>query len=182
MHLARCLCALLPSLLTRTRLVLLIHRDEARKTSNTGMLAAACLSNSRVVVIGDHHAPLPARLVEEDEHGALLYPDPAARPIEALVSSGRPVALVVPDGGWRHVSRMRARLPGLAAMPRVSVGGPPSAYRLRVADAPERLSTIEAIARALAVLEGPAIGEALTRVFEEMVERTLRARGVPRDP
>ena len=49
MHEVLCLCALIPRIETRTRLVLVIHRYEERKPTNSGQLAALCLPNSEVL-------------------------------------------------------------------------------------------------------------------------------------
>src|ERR1019366_3265284 len=56
-----CVCALMPNprIATRTRLVLLIHRFEDRKPTNTGRLAAECLANSTVIVRGHESQPTP---------------------------------------------------------------------------------------------------------------------------
>ena len=59
LHDSLCVCALLPRLETRTRLYLLIHLFEARKPSNTGLLAAECLPNHRVV-LRDHESDAAA--------------------------------------------------------------------------------------------------------------------------
>ena len=56
MHLSLCVCTLIPRLVTRTRLLLVIHRAEDRKPTNTGRLAAECLVNSEVVVRGHEEA------------------------------------------------------------------------------------------------------------------------------
>ena len=52
MHRSLCICALLPRLATRTRVVLVVHQLEANKPTNTGLLAARCLANSTVVYRG----------------------------------------------------------------------------------------------------------------------------------
>ncbi|HSO40373.1 MAG TPA: DTW domain-containing protein, partial [Labilithrix sp.] len=52
MHSSLCVCALIPKLATRTRLVLVMHRAEDRKPTNTGRLAAEAMPESRVVVRG----------------------------------------------------------------------------------------------------------------------------------
>src|SRR5215510_6256239 len=52
MHRSLCICALLPRIATRTRVVLVLHQLEARKPTNTGALAARCLENSVVVYRG----------------------------------------------------------------------------------------------------------------------------------
>ena len=56
-----CICDLLPQppLETRTRLVIVIHRYEHRKPTNTGRLAAECLARSEVLVRGHIEEPSP---------------------------------------------------------------------------------------------------------------------------
>jgi DTW domain-containing protein YfiP len=179
MHRVVCLCAALPRIETRTRLVLLLHRDEERKPTNTGQLAALCLPNSTVLVTGDLARPLPTPLFRDEERPLLLFPDPAAPPLSSFVGGDKPIALVVPDGTWRQASKARNRIPGLAHVEGASLPeGPPTRYRLRAEPREGGLATIEAIARAMAVLEGEAASAALLEVFETMVERTLWTRGV----
>jgi DTW domain-containing protein len=106
-------------------------------------------------------------------------------PIGQYAGSDRPIVLVVPDGNWRQAGKMRRRVPGLAELPRVSLPAmPPTAYRLRAELREGGLATLEAIAGALAILEGergPAIEAALLAVFRVMVDRTLWSRGALRD-
>jgi DTW domain-containing protein YfiP len=88
------------------------------------------------------------------------------------------VTLVVPDGNWRQASKVYKRVPGLRGVPCVTLPkGPPSRYRLRAEAHPKGLSTLEAIARALGILEGAHVQRELERVLTVMVERTLWARG-----
>ena len=173
-----CLCALVPRLETRTRVVLVMHSLEERKTTNTGRLAMRCLPNSAVVLRGD-----PRGVVETprwDEHGEplLLFPGPDAVPLETFAGPrARPLTLIVPDGTWGQAQRARRRVPGLATVPCVSIKrDQPSTYRLRTTPVPGRLSTIEAIAEALGILEGKSVRAGLLAIFDEMVTRTLRAR------
>jgi DTW domain-containing protein YfiP len=56
-------------------------------------------------------------------------------------------------------------------------GGAPSTYRLRSEAHEHGLATLEAIARAMGLLEGPDVQAALEYPFRAMVERTLWARG-----
>ena len=56
-HTSLCVCALIPRIATRTRLLLVIHRREERKPTNTGRLAIECLSNSQVLVRGHQRSP-----------------------------------------------------------------------------------------------------------------------------
>lgn len=178
MHELLCVCALIPRLETRTRLVLVIHRFEERKPTNSGRLAALCLPNSEVCVRGVADAPAPRFTCDPERQTLLLYPQPDAIPLTTFAASPRPVTLVVPDGTWRQAGKVRQRMPGLADVPCVSLPpDEPTRYRLRAEFHAGRLATLEAIARALGILEGPAVRAALERLFAVMVDRTLWLRG-----
>jgi DTW domain-containing protein YfiP len=181
-----CVCALLPRppLMTRARLLLVMHKDEARKPTNTGRLAAACLASAVTLVRGEGEEIDVGPLL--GARPVLLFPDPAAVPLDRLLAAAardddrlaEPITLIVPDGNWRQAQRVRTRVPGLAAVPcAVLPPGPPTAYRLRHEPRPGGLATAEAIARAFGVLEGADVEAAILRPFRAMVERTLWARG-----
>lgn len=190
MHQSLCVCTLIPRIETRTRLLLVIHRSEDKKPTNTGRLATECLVNSEVVVRGNRsdeaEPPLPIR---EGTTPVLLYPADDAVPLTELAPKldAAPVTLIVPDGNWRQAFKVRNRVPGLRDVPCVTLPAStakPSVYRLRAEAHAHGLATIEAIARAFAVLEGPdgpAVEAALEFPFRAMVERTLWARGVLAD-
>jgi DTW domain-containing protein YfiP len=177
-HQSLCFCDLIPLLQTRTRLVLFIHRYEDRKSTNTGRLAARCLVNSEVVVRGHEAEPTPRFVPDESSQAVFLFPIEGATPLSEFAGSPRPVTLLVPDGTWRQASKVRNRVPGLLDVPCVSLPrGESSRYELRHESHVEGLATMEAIARAMGVLEGPEIRAAIERVFRAMVERTLWSRG-----
>jgi len=185
MHRSLCICALLPRLATRTRVVLVVHQLEANKPTNTGLLAARCLANSTVVYRGraphgaDGKAPAaPAVSAVPGVQHLMLYPHSSATPLTAWRGRTEPIVLLVPDGTWRQAARTRARLaPDPATIPCVSLPASSSGRRLRTASAPQRMATLEAVARALGVLEGPEIESALLRVYRIMTERTLWTNG-----
>ena len=180
MYAPLCICALVPRIEARTRLLLLVHYREARKPTNTGLLAARALVGSRVGIIGDRAQPLPAEVLAPEERAVLLYPAADAVPISAL-PPGPPITLVVPDGNWRQAQKMGRRVPGLEALPRVTLGDASvTEYHLRAEPQAEGLATLEAIARAYRTLEGPtgpAIEAALLAIFRVMVSRTFWLRG-----
>ena len=179
MHEGLCVCALIPRIETRTRLVLVLHRDEERKPTNTGQLAALCLPNSEVYVRGALDRPAPRFIDDPTRQPLLLYPHESAIPIASFAASARPVTLIVPDGTWRQAGKVHKRMPGLAGVPCVSLPPDvPTTYRLRAEFHGDRLATLEAIARALGILEGPEVRRALEALFGVMVERTLWLRGV----
>jgi DTW domain-containing protein YfiP len=185
---------LLPRIETRTRVVLIVHQLEARKPTNTGLIAARCLLNATVGYRGrassEAGTPGPgvdadwAALVPAGSQPLILYPHDGATPIEAFRATTAPVTLVVPDGTWRQAARTRTRLAarlGDASAPCVTVAAPTTSAgvprRLRTGTRPERLATLEALALALGVLEGPGVEARLLHVFRVMTERTLWTNG-----
>ncbi len=184
MHRALCLCQETPSLSTSSRLLLLLHKDEAHKPTNSGALAARCLQNSRVAV-GPTQEPV-LTLASDEPPALLLFPADDAR---VLTAADGPCTLVVPDGTWRQARKLRARTPGLSSLPCVTLppageGGLATTYRLRTEGRDHGLATLEAIAAAFGILEGDrgvAVEAALLAVFRLMVDRTLWLRGSLRD-
>ena len=169
-----CVCPLIPDppLATRTRVVLVMHRVENSKSTNTGRLATACLANSEIIVRGHKGKPSEALAWSDAVQPLLLFPFEEAKPIAdaARILDGRPVVLIVPDGNWRQASKVRRRVPGLADMTCVSVSGEARLpYRLRAEAHAHGLSTIEAIARVMAILEGELVRRTLEIVFRSMV-------------
>lgn len=178
LHPSLCICGLVPRLETRTKLLLVIHRIEKRKPSNTGRLGADCLVNSEILVRGHEDAPTPPFVPAPGTQPLFLYPADDAVPITRFASSASPVTLIVPDGTWRQASKVRYRVPGFKDVPCVSLPpDEPSIYRLRSEAHAHGLATVEAIARAFGVLEGFAVRSAIEHVFRAMVDRTLWSRG-----
>lgn len=183
-----CVCGLVPDLDVPTRLVLVIHRREAKRTTNTGLLAAQALADSRVILRGD---PVTREQVLEalgspQRRPMLLFPsgDAADLTPELVAADPRPISLVVPDGNWRQAAKVGRRTPGLEDCEPVKLplGGPHTKYRLRREIRSDGMATVEAIARALGIIEGPHVQEPLERVFDAMVERTLWTRGHTNPP
>ena len=182
MLVALCVCAAIEPLALRTRVVVLSHRREVRKPTNTGRLVPLLLRSGAVQVWGLPGDRLEASaLVGAERRGLLLYPAGDAVPLsraEVDADGGR-VTLVVPDGTWRQARKLHSRAAALAELPRVCLPpGPPSRYRLRKHSDPRFLATFEAVARALGILEGAEVQRHLERVFDLVVERTLWSRGL----
>ena len=180
-----CLCDLIPRVETCTRVLVVLHRLETQKPSNTGLLALRCLPNSGGVIRGalDQTTAVPGWAEQGDP--VLLFPHPDARPLSDFCGGSRPVTLIVPDGTWRQAQRVRRRVAGLGDVPCAFVTrDAPSAYRLRSTPDERRLSTLEAIAEALCLLEGaqgPVARELLLGIFQVMVDRSLRGRAPQRN-
>ena len=170
-----CLCALIPALDSRTRVLILQHRSEAGHALNTARLAALGLRNAelRSGEVFDRQSLGP-----EAGRSYLLFPGEDAVALSSLAELDAPLRLIVPDGTWRKARKLLHVNPWLASLPRVVLPpGLQSRYRLRKAPAPGALSTIEAIVTALNVLEQPARFDALLRPFEALIEGQIEAMG-----
>ena len=174
---SHCLCALIPHLDSRTRVLLLQHPSEVNHALNTARLAALGLTNAELIV-GEVFADLPQLLNRPGYQARLLFPADDAQTLQAYGPAAQPLLLVVPDGTWRKARKLLHLNPLLAALPRVSLGqGGVSRYRLRKAPGPGALSTLEAIVQALQTLEAPASFEPLLKPFEALIEGQIAAMG-----
>ena len=168
-----CVCAIIPQLHTRTRLLVILHAAEAKKPTNTGRLAALCTDNSQVLVRGLPDQPLDLGFLAGQNALVLCVDDSAtiARPVAF------PVTLIVPDGSWRQASKMPRREPMLRDLPRVRL--PPLSARapaLRRESKDNGLATFVATAHALGLIEDPAIEQAMLAFYDVVAQRILRAR------
>jgi len=174
---SHCLCPLIPSLDSRTRVLLLQHPSEVDHALNTARLAALGLRNAELIV-GEVFEGLPRLLNQPGYRARLLFPADDAQPIQAYDPADEPLLLVVPDGTWRKARKILHLNPLLAALPRVTLAdGGVSRYRLRKAPGPGALSTVEAIVQALQILEAPVSFEPLLRPFEALIEGQIAAMG-----
>ena len=172
-----CLCRLIPSLDSRTRVLLLQHPSEVNHALNTARLAALGLRNAELIV-GEVFDDLPTLLNQPGYRARLLFPAEDAQTLQGYAGDDQPLLLVVPDGTWRKARKMLHLNPLLAALPRVTLAaGGVSRYRLRKAPGPGALSTVEAIVQALQVLEAPSSFEPLLKPFEALIEGQIAAMG-----
>jgi len=161
-----CLCADIPTIETRTQVVIVRHHLERHRSSNSGRLAHLALASS---VLVDHGgAGGPARLPPLD--GAwLVYPIGEPRHVPPVPP---PRQLIVLDATWSQARRMFRKLDALRGLPILHLPpAPMPAARLRESPGPGQVSTIEAIARALRLLEGEPPAAALEALFALAVAR-----------
>jgi DTW domain-containing protein YfiP len=181
MHVPLCICREIPRYELATRLVLVMHRREVVKFTATGPLALEVLANSELRIHGHQDRPLDFSDLDVPERRTLLlYPGDEVPVLSEslLVGDPRPVTLVVPDGNWRQAARMGKRLPGLdhATMVRLP-DGPQTEWGIRREHHAGGLATFEAIARALGIIEAPAVQSGMEELFRLMVQRTRQASG-----
>ena len=174
-----CLCALIPQLDSRTRVLLLQHPSEVSHALNTARLAALGLTHAQLRV-GEVFDDLDQLINQPGYQARLLFPGEDTQVLTAyeLADKSLPLLLVVPDGTWRKVRKLLHLNPVLAQLPRVTLPqGAVSRYRLRKAPGPGALSTLEAIVQALEILEAPTSFAPLLRPFEALIEGQIEAMG-----
>ena len=175
-----CLCNVLPKLQTQSHLTLVIHKNEVRRTSNTGQLAQQALCNSEKIIRGESHSPLNLKEhLKPDYTPLLLYPSKDAVEIESVLGTiYKPIQLIVPDGNWRQASKVHYRHKEISDIPRVFVSGKVNPkFRLRSEASELGMSTIQAIAYAFGAIEGAFVRDSLLNLYHTKAERILWARG-----
>jgi DTW domain-containing protein YfiP len=176
-----CVCAPAPRVETRTPVILVGHVHDLGRTSSTVRLLALAIRDAAVVPHGTFPDPAdPAAHLPAAATPVVLFPGHGAEPLtpELVASLPSPPALVVPDGNWRQASRMVKRLPLLAGAVKVAL--PDRAFAgaaLRRNQPGHRMSTFEAVAQALAVLEGEAVAGPLLDFYRRATDRMLFVRG-----
>jgi DTW domain-containing protein len=177
-----CLCPLLPRVRSRAEVLIVRHGREAEKSTNSGRIAALALESCTLI----DYTPYAADGPDGDACLQRLEESIARMPAPALLFPGEgpplppaPSHLIVLDGTWRQARKMLKAIPALAGLPRLAL--PPPAVtprRLRRSPYAENQSTLEAIAAALALLEGAHLADPLHALHAELVERVLLGRGL----
>lgn len=183
LHKQRCICDSIPKLDLKTRVSLIIHAKELKRTTNTGRLALHALVNSEMYVRGKttERLDLSSLLVPEYET-YVLFPSDDAMNLEDIKPQ-KPIQLIVTDGNWRQASKLNTRHPELGHLPRVKISAENMArFHLRKEHFPEGLATLEAIALALRVIEGDVVGDSMMALYHKKLTATLQGRGlIPSD-
>lgn len=169
-----CLCDEIVPAEVRTHVHVVAHYIELHKTTNTSRLAVRALAGATIHGRGHpdrrEHGPVP------EGHRLVLFPSESSRLLTAA-DARDDLVLVVPDGTWTQAGRIARRDPAALGAEHVRLPeGGPSRYALRSTEREGAVSTIEAIARALGILEGPHLETHLLTVFDEFVKRALRRR------
>jgi DTW domain-containing protein YfiP len=171
---------MLAPIAVRTRVVIIAHRNELARPTNTGRLASRLLAGATLRIRGA--APSEARseapsapqpdTSSDPARRLVLFPTDGARALSPREVGPDPLMLVVPDASWSQARRIVHREPIARDAERVALPpGAPSRYLLRRAGREGGLCSLEAIARALAILEGPSIEAHLLAVLDAFVAR-----------
>jgi DTW domain-containing protein YfiP len=160
---------------------IILHVKELKLTSNTAHLIEKTLpQNAHAFVRGRMNEPFNAKDLDRgDHHPIFLFPNEEAIELSEYIKENPQdrYNLIVPDGTWSQARKVYAREPYLKNVKCVKISGVgESKYFLRKAPHPGMLSTYEAIAHALRVLEGEEVYQQLDQFFDHFVKTVLIAR------
>jgi DTW domain-containing protein YfiP len=182
LHKDRCICDSIPTLITKTKLSLIIHYKELNRATNTGTLAAKALVHSEVFIRGKMNETLNlSKLIKPEFRSFLFYPSSDATELtpDLVHQSDLPIQLIVPDGNWRQASKVHYRHKELQEIPRIMISTPNTdAHHLRAESTQYGMATLQAIAEAYGIIEGPDVKAALLSLYQLKLSRTLQGRGV----
>lgn len=175
---SHCLCRYISVVSNRINVLVLQHPDEAKHPLNTARLAVLGLLNAELLV-GEHFPELKKKISAVNS-AFLLFPaqeQSVAQPLVAI-DQGLSSLLIVPDGTWRNVRKLIQVNPVLNTLPHLSLPvTKPSQYRVRKTRELAAVSTIEAIVRALTVLEPEHDFSPILTPFDALVEQQIQAMG-----
>jgi DTW domain-containing protein len=176
-----CVCEFIKPFNIATTVSLVVHVRELKLTSNTAQFAQKMLPQNVDIAIrgriNENFDPQPT--LNKPGRPLFLYPhDDALELHEGFKKEfPGPYNLIIPDGNWQQARKVRNREEAFSKIPAVKL--PPGIhgeYGLRKAQHPEWLSTYEAMAQALGILESREITDKLMEFFRVWVKRTEIAR------
>lgn len=180
-HTTLCFCEYLMPIETQARVSLIMHHREEHLTSNTATLANKVLPNSQLFMRGLPENPFQFADLNSHEDELLLYLYPHENALELNAHNfsftEKKIHLIVPDGSWAQARKVYRREKGMDQVQCVKL--PPgftSEYRLRKTHIPDGLSTYEAIARAMGIIESTEVENKMMEVFRVMVARMVSSR------
>jgi DTW domain-containing protein len=193
-----CICQWITPVAHTVEVVILQHPLEVGQAKGSARLLHLSLPHSRIVTGEVFAGPKleallsapfePVAAAPGPKRAILLYPDTpeekalkvAAPPLLAPEWLYEPaqLRLIVLDGTWRKSRKMLYLNPLLQQLPRLPLRDmPPSHYRIRKAQRPDQLSTLEATCAALMQLEGDAAKyQPLLAAFDGFVAQQLAYR------
>lgn len=193
---AQCLCPAEPPMALRTKIVLLMHLKELRRTKcNTGRLAAINIAGAEIItgVCFEDDPRVDALLRDPGNLCALLYPgedatDLSAGRLPADWLGGKRLVVFLLDATWSCAGTMAKENPRLMALPRLMFRpAAGSRYVIKKQPAPWCLSTLEAVHELLLALESSGLDEypdkeRLLRAFDAMQAHQVESLETRRRP
>ena len=176
-----CVCHALSPIEIKNNVSLIVHVSELRLTSNTAQFAEKILpSKAEIFIRGKVNEPFVGDpILAREGRPLFLFPSEDSLELteEFVQSHPGPYNLIVPDGNWNQAKKVKTREAKFHDVQAVKLPkGLVGEYKLRKAPQPEWVSTYEAVAYALGVLEGKAVQEHMLAFFRIWVQATLNSR------
>jgi len=149
-----CVCEAVSNVTCQTKIYVMQHPSEVKAAKNTVRLAQLCLKNLTLIV-GEEPDDFKSIQNLSVENTFLLYPDDDAIEVEHLKQSNRlPINLIILDGTWKKAYKLKMMNPWLSQFKTLSFASlPKNQYVIRKAKRSDSLSSLEAIAYSLEVIE-----------------------------
>ncbi len=178
-----CICSAACAIPNQLPVQVFIHHKELSRRSNSTHLLKLLLAQVSFEVHGAPNQPTRWPDPESEERLCVLFPSDDAVPLSAADRSQFDKLIIV-DGNWRQAKKASNRLqkivsPAFRTIPFKA----PSEFKLRTQSAQDRLSTFEATARALSILESSTYWDMMMPIFRDHVDVTMEQRlrrGAPR--
>ena len=176
-----CVCAELSTFKIQSNVSLIVHVSELKLTSNTAQFVEKNLPDrAEIFIRGRMNDTFNADpILARPGRALFLFPDENSVELNAEFVSNNPgpYHLIVPDGSWTQAKRVKKREEKFDNVPTVRLpSGIVGEYKLRKAPQPEWVSTYEAIAYALGILESKECEEHMMKFFRKWVQATLNSR------
>lgn len=176
-----CVCHAISPLEIQSKVSLIVHVSELSLTSNTAQFVEKLLPNNAEIFIrgrmNDTFSGGP--ILAREGHPLFLFPSEDSLELndDFLKSTPGPFNLIIPDGNWNQAKKVKTREANFHAIQAVRLPtGLVGEYKLRKAPQPDWVSTFEAVAYALGVLEGKPVQEHMLTFFRAWVQATLNSR------
>ncbi len=183
-----CICQWRRSLSCQLEFILIMHRKEVLKPTNTGRLIADTFPHNTQAFLWDRTEPssdLLNAINDPSKNIMVLFPSTTALPLTSYMSSqqtqkhDKPMTIVLLDGTWKQASKMMRLSPWLQHLSHaaITIEALPSVDFIRKAQGTEQLSTAQAAAYSLMNVGELQAGEALHHyftIFNEHCKATRR--------
>lgn len=164
-----CVCEAVSNIDCQTKIYVMQHPSEVKAAKNTIRLAQLCLPNLTVFV-GEESDSFKEIQSLPAENTFLLYPNDNAVEVEKLdLENSQKINLIILDGTWKKAYKLKMKNPWLLKFKTLSFANlPENQYIIRKTKRADSLSSLEAIAYTIEVLEN-ADTQPLYNVLNKMM-------------
>lgn len=181
---SHCLCSHIQPCHNQHPVLIMQHSSEQQHAKGTALLAYQALAKAELIIgeSPEDFQPLKQRVLSQPETFALIYPSPLSQAIEGPAanlstsrSSEKPLQLIFIDATWRKAKKLWYLNPWLEHIAQYHFAAPPEGqYVIRRTSIDKGLSTLEAIAYSLKVLEDMD-SQPLLKVLSALKQQQLAA-------